>query len=643
MFLREWLRAPSHLLVAFLGVTLVPAAILGWLGWQLLEQDRALERQRVQERLEQAADRVAAALGHRLDELEDALPLLTRSPSSEALLVVFKANGVRVQPPGRLIYYPAVPTEPGPGKELYSEGEAAEFQQRDHAAAAAFFRKFARSEDSKIRAGALLRLGRNLRKLGRLPDALAVYGELALLTDVRIAGEPAALLARRARCDVLEAMERTQEAHVEAAALVEDLHRGLWRLDRATYEHHARALLEHNGEAGAGFTDSVALAAAVGTLWDDYGQVRQTGAVSRGRRGIWIESEPILLVWQGAPERMTGLAACSRFLETAWGDVWQALNLSITLTGAGGRQVLGPGPKMDGPAAVRPAGDTGLPWTLRVASADPASDLAASSGRRRLLLAGLAMICLLVAGGSYLIGRATARELAVARLQSDFVSAVSHEFRTPLTAMRHLTELLEGGVVVAEERRRRYYSLLSRETRRLHRLVEGLLNFGRMEAGRQQYRLEGLDLADFVEEVAEEFQRERAADGYSIEVSATANLRAKADCESLSIALWNLLDNAVKYSPECHTVWVRVRMQGSRAVIQVQDRGLGISPAERTAIFEKFVRGASSRTTGAKGTGIGLALVQHIVQAHGGEIQVESEPGQGSAFSILLELEGGTS
>jgi signal transduction histidine kinase len=277
-----------------------------------------------------------------------------------------------------------------------------------------------------------------------------------------------------------------------------------------------------------------------------------------------------------------------------------------------------------------------------VASADSASELAVFSGRRRLLLAGLGMICLLVVGGSYLIGRATTRELAVARLQTEFVSAVSHEFRTPLAAMRHLTELLEGGIVTAEERRRRYYSLLSRETRRLHRLVEGLLNFGRMEAGRQQYRLEGLDITEFVEEVVEEFQRESATEGYSVELSGKANLRAKADPEGLSLALWNLLDNAMKYSPECRTIWVQVREQGRQAAIQVRDKGLGIAPEERAAVFEKFVRGASSRATGGKGTGIGLALVRHIVQAHGGEIRLESEPGHGTTFSILLEMETGT-
>ena len=114
---------------------------------------------------------------------------------------------------------------------------------------------------------------------------------------------------------------------------------------------------------------------------------------------------------------------------------------------------------------------------------------------------------LVVFGSGYLTMRAIARELAVARLQSDFVSAVSHEFRTPLTSLRHLAELLDEGVVTDEARRKHYYSILSRESKRLHRLVEGLLNFGRMEAGTFTYRLEVFDPVELVKGAIEEFRQ----------------------------------------------------------------------------------------------------------------------------------------
>jgi signal transduction histidine kinase len=241
--------------------------------------------------------------------------------------------------------------------------------------------------------------------------------------------------------------------------------------------------------------------------------------------------------------------------------------------------------------------------------------------------------------GSYFTARAAARELAVARLQSDFVSAVSHEFRTPLTSMRHLTELLEGGIVSEEERRRQYYSALGRESARLHRLVESLLSFGRMEAGGLEYSFEPVNPAELAEDVVVDFQRELSDSGCRIELrQAEACPTILADREALGRALWNLLDNAVKYSPACPTVWVDVAAEGRRVAIRVRDQGLGIPAEEQKQIFRKFVRGAAAKAANVKGTGIGLALVQHIVRAHGGEVLLESAPGKGSTFTILLPV-----
>jgi signal transduction histidine kinase len=229
----------------------------------------------------------------------------------------------------------------------------------------------------------------------------------------------------------------------------------------------------------------------------------------------------------------------------------------------------------------------------------------------------------------------------VARLQSDFVSAVSHEFRTPLTSMRHLTELLEGGVVSSEDRKQKFYGVLAHETRRLHRLVESLLNFGRMEAGKLEYQFEELDAVALVREVAAEFQSESDGRSCSIELALpeAQALMIRGDRDALSRALWNLLDNAVKYSPAGSLVQVELAREGSRAAIRVKDRGMGIPSAEQKEIFKKFVRGSTSRDSSAKGTGIGLAMVQHIVDAHKGTVGVESWPGEGSIFTILLPAE----
>ena len=244
---------------------------------------------------------------------------------------------------------------------------------------------------------------------------------------------------------------------------------------------------------------------------------------------------------------------------------------------------------------------------------------------------------MLVISGTYFIARAVSRELAVARLQSDFVSAVSHEFRTPLTSLRQLTEILNDGRITAEDRRRTYYEALSRQTERLHQLVESLLDFGRMEAGTSPYRLEPLDACALVRSVVEQFEREAEGQGYHVEldVNGTAGTIA-GDSGALANALRNLLDNAVKYSLDCRTVWVSIERDDERLAIRVRDQGLGIPREEQKEVFRKFVRGADAKAQNIKGTGIGLAMVDHIVKAHNGEIRLQSEPGLGSTFTLLL-------
>lgn len=227
-------------------------------------------------------------------------------------------------------------------------------------------------------------------------------------------------------------------------------------------------------------------------------------------------------------------------------------------------------------------------------------------------------------------------------MQSDFVAAVSHEFRSPLTSLCHISEMLAGDRFASEDLRRKSYGVLVRDTDRLRRLVEGLLDFGRFEAGAAYYRFEPVEIGPFVRAMIAAFQEKVAPDGYRVELSgSTDETWVRADREALSRALWNLLDNAVKYSPQCQTVWVEVGRDAGRVSITVRDQGLGIPAHEQRGIFDKFVRGADSKALRIKGTGIGLAMVRHIVQAHGGEILLASEPGQGSRFTLLLQASGG--
>ena len=170
---------------------------------------------------------------------------------------------------------------------------------------------------------------------------------------------------------------------------------------------------------------------------------------------------------------------------------------------------------------------------------------------------------------------------------------------------------------------------------RLERLVETLLNFGRLEARAQEFKVRQLDAGHLAAQAAAAVERE-LGNTRTIEYAGEKDCWIRGDPEALIVALRNLLDNAVKYSPPEAGVRVEWKRTGTRVAIQVQDQGLGILAAERNSIFDKFVRGSAAAALNVRGTGVGLAMVRQIVAAHGGEIRLESEPGKGSRFTILL-------
>ena len=617
MSVRAWFRPARHLLALSLVVTMLPAAALFWLSWRSLEQDRLLEAQRIRTRSEQAADLIVTALEQRLAALELRLHEVVPAASDDAVAVVFAEGRMETRPPNRLLYYPAIPSSREVPPHAFRRGEELEFRQRDHARAIAAFRELARSPDPAMRAGAHLRIARNLRKAGLSEPALAEYEQMARCGSVRLGGVPADLVARRARYALFQELKRSVEAQREADTLARDLAAGRWRLDRITYLHFA-------GEIGfQAPAEAAALAEVVEWLWT---RRRETPS---GRESVTVEGRRMIALWRDEQ----ALAAGPRYVEQSWLAPLAPLlkNQGVRLSFDGASSP---------PQAERAASTTGLPWTVRVWSADPEADSRQFAARRRFLLAAAGILSVLVCAGSYLIARAVNCELAVARLQSDFVSAVSHEFRTPLTLLRQTTEAFVEGRAGDEAERQSFYQAQARATERLHRLVESLLDFGRMEAGAKPYRLRPTDAAQLVRAVVEEFQREMAGSGLSVELSVEPPPPVEADPDALTHAIWNLLDNAAKYSPHCRTIWVRVAGQGHEVGIAVRDHGLGIPSHEQKEIFRKFVRGAGSESNGIRGAGIGLAMVAHIVEAHRGRVSLESAPGAGSTFTILLPARG---
>jgi signal transduction histidine kinase len=264
---------------------------------------------------------------------------------------------------------------------------------------------------------------------------------------------------------------------------------------------------------------------------------------------------------------------------------------------------------------------------------------------RRLAIAKTALIGfidLTLLAGLVLVWANVRRELHLSRLKSDFVANVSHELKTPLALIRLFAETLELGRVPSEGKARQYHQIINKESRRLTQLINNILDFSRIEAGRKEYRFVSGDVGAVVRDVVEAYRFPIEQQGFGLEVEVADDLPAlPIDAEALSQALLNLVNNAIKYSQDEKWIRISARREGDRLLVSVADRGIGVPRAEQKKIFEKFYRAESSLIHTTKGSGLGLALVRHIMEAHGGSVEVESAPGEGSTFTLVLPAGSG--
>lgn len=274
--------------------------------------------------------------------------------------------------------------------------------------------------------------------------------------------------------------------------------------------------------------------------------------------------------------------------------------------------------------AITPAGET-------------LSELIRQRTFTNLGLVALLDIVLLL--GIWWVFRNIRKEIGLAQLKADFVANVSHEIRTPLSLISMFAETLHLGRVASEEKRKQYYSIINQESQRLSGIVNKILNFSQIEAGKRIYHPVPTDLNEIIENVLPSFAFHLQQQGFTLQFLPDESLPIiQADPEAVAEALINLLDNAVKYSLSDKHIEISTGQTDSSAWLAVQDQGIGISKEKQKMIFDKFYRVSEGDVHNTQGAGLGLALVEHIVDAHKGHITLESEIGKGSRFQLIFPI-----
>lgn len=276
-------------------------------------------------------------------------------------------------------------------------------------------------------------------------------------------------------------------------------------------------------------------------------------------------------------------------------------------------------------------------WRLQLSPTPAASLNWEEKARRRSEYLLITLTLTIMIAGTMFLLYASQKERRANQLKSDFISNVSHELKTPLSLIRMFGELLALGKLKSPDKAKEYAEIITRESERLTRLIDNVLDFARMERGRSAYDFQLGNLREVVERSLDVYRHRLEREGFKLVTKIDADLPpTMIDENAMTLLLLNLLENAVKYGKE--EIAVYLTRVGGHLRLVVGDQGPGIPADEHRKIFERFYRTRQARQTAARGSGIGLALVKHIAEAHGGSVMVDSEPGKGAALIVDVPI-----
>lgn len=558
------------------------------------------------------ADRaVAAALQSiepRPDTLFKALESLEASQPWVQPLVVVSTSRVESEP------------------EAFRAAEQAEYGEHSYAQAAALYsRAAAQAVSGKRRSAALNAEARTELKGGNARRAADTYRKVIVETETLDSeGARLALIARHQ----LAVCYRLLRRETEAADAVIDVYRFLinhrFILDQDTYDFYKNATKDAVAQLPP---DSV-------TLLRSREQVIESVATSVRTAAATVAIIPVGSAGAQVAHPWTVVNA-KTLLERSLADPGPWSGVRIILVD-----------ESDHPEGVRAPLPLARVPHWRVAALPQAGSVDALALREVIRFAVILVLVFgTVVAALFLGARSVSRELALSQLRSDFVASVSHELKTPLALIRMFAESLREGWV-GDDKRAGYYEVITRESERLTGLINNVLEFSHIESGTRQYHRAMVDLGDILRGLLDRYRYHlNAAHIALIEELPADPIYAYADAEALEQVLVNLLSNAVKYMGDMdgrlRQVTVSLTSTREQAVIRVSDSGIGMADEDRVHIFERFWRARDARVLGVAGSGLGLTLVKHIVEAHDGAVAVESVRGGGSTFAVTLPLSAG--
>lgn len=562
-------------------------------------------------------------------------------------------------------------------------GQQLEFQQKNYLKALASYQKeFERVSDPQMKGELLSAIARVQKKSTLFRDAEKTYEVVARdYSHIQTAaGVPLGLAARLELCSLSIVMDDTVTAIKKFLNLYKDLLDREWTLDKAQYDFFS----QHIKETIDDIFSQVPLAAPLQSYQNAFTLLRAEENNQRKitQRLLTFQENAAADLKAKVPLNPEELLSSARRFTLESGEQTYLVSLLNQYTGNGShvneirglllnadylrdnllRQVLqsniysgktgwivkGRDDKTILKSEKSPSGSITArtnfeggfpPWFVELYQQDP--DLFETFFSRRgiyfymfFLLAGILIF------GLTLTIRTVAHELELSKMKSDFVSTISHEFKSPLSSIRQLAEMLQSGRVPSEERRQQYYNVLVEQSERLSLLIDNILDFAKIEEGRKEFNFEIVDIGPLLLEIVSTIQDSIRHKDFVINVEIEKNLPSiNVDISAITQTVTNLIDNAIKYSGEAKNILVRAFAENQYLIITVKDFGIGIRKEEIDKVFERFYRGGDALTRTVKGSGLGLTLVKQIVEVHHGNVNVESEPGQGSTFSIRLPLQ----